>query len=576
MRGLHQRMTALLIFSAFLPLAVISVGAWIVFEGIIAEKSKTHLQTVVADHAQTVELFLDERMMALQFAADTHDKDQLGRPGSLEGTFQRLNASYRQSFLDLGVIDEDGSHLAYVGPYDLLSHNYRDADWFARVVKDGTYISDVFLGYRNEPHFILAVRRDEPDGSFWVLRASVNPTIFESLVSRGRLGKTGDCFLLDRQGRYQTPPLSGAAVLSDSGMKLPATAEPVSTYTARGPDGGRLIRTVRWIKHGDWLLVAQQAQREVNAPIRAAMARGIGVFVVGVLFITITAVLATRYLVRLIERLTDERQALNAQLLRAGKLASLGEMATGIAHEINNPLGIIFSEQTNISDLLGELPAGDERIGEMLGNVAMTKKQVNRCKVITQKMLQFGRQSLSLAQDIDAGQQVREIVSLLAQHARVNDVAVCLEIEPDLPPIEFDPGEFQQVVTNLFNNAVQAMNDAGALRISVWGERGSVFIEIEDTGPGIPRDEVARIFEPFFTTKPVGKGTGLGLSVCFGIVTQWRGEITVASPMGGRRLLPGPHSGRGQRGGGRRQVTQGDSHGKYIPRDFGPARRRQR
>ena len=337
-----------------------------------------------------------------------------------------------------------------------------------------------------------------------------------------------------------------------------------------------MIRTVRELKNGDWLLVAQQASAEVMAPIRAALLRRDGgsspsAWVV----IVAVAVLTTRYLVRWIQLLSEQRQQLNAQLVRAGKLASLGEMATGIAHEINNPLGIIYSEQTNISDLLGEL-SDDERIAEMRANVAMTKKQVGRCKTITQKMLQFGRQSLAAAQEIDVAAQLREIVDLVEQHARVNDIDVCLEAEPDLPPVVFDPGEFQQVVTNLFNNAVQATSDSGAVRISAWREGRSVWIEVEDTGPGIPPDVLPRIFEPFFTTKPVGKGTGLGLSVCFGIVSQWQGEITVESPAAGgacfRIRIPTAVAAR-QRG---RSLTQGESDEQHTRCDLGPARRRRR
>ena len=531
-QALRLRVVIFLVLASFVPLFGISIGAWIVFERILAEKSEEHLQTVVSDHAETIELYLNERLMALQFVTHAYEKSDIADPITLRRIFQNLDRSYAHSFLDLGVIDDRGNHLAYVGPYDLLDRNYRDTFWFGRAAGEGHFISDVFLGYRNEPHFILAVRRDDPDGGFWILRASANPEVFNTLVSKGRLGNTGDCFLLDRQGRYQTPPVSGGSVFESSGVTLIEPREEIQALSTETEGGRDVIRIIKWIQNRQWALVAQQDRSEVRAPIRIAMARGMAVFAFGGIVIVLAAVFSTRYLVRLIEKSDEQRERLNLQLLQASKLASIGEMATGLAHEINNPLGIIYSEQTNIGDLLQEIDLDDPRAREMIDNVAMTKKQVDRCKTITQKMLQFGRQGLSAAEEVDPARQLREIVKLFAQHASVNNVELCLETEPGLPTITIDPTEFQQLITNLFNNALQAIEGSGGILVSAWRERDRFHLMVEDTGPGIAEEHLPRIFEPFFTTKPVGKGTGLGLSVCYGIVTEWQGKINVESGPG--------------------------------------------
>jgi two-component system NtrC family sensor kinase len=517
--------------ASLIPLVFVGVVAGAIFGRIISLKSQDHLQTIVRDHAATVDLFLEERSMALDLVARSYSREQITRPEELRRVFANMNRSYPQSFLDLGVIAENGDHLAYVGPGDLLGKNYRDAPWFAHVLQEGSYISDVFLGLRGAPHFIMAVRREEGKDGRWILRATINSDIFSDLVSKGRLGQTGDCFIVDRHGRYQTKPLSGHDVFDQSAIE-PVPHEGIVTVPALSSGDRHLVQTTKWIKKGDWMLVVQQEEAEIKASFRAAMAQGLAVFAAGIVIVVLAAFFAMRHLFRLIEQATEQKEKLNLQLLQAGKLASLGEMAAGLAHEINNPLAIISTEQTNLSDLLGMLVPAKPEIEEMKGSVAMVKKQVARCKEITQKMLQFGRQRKSAGAVLHPGPQLVEIAKLMKQQARLRNVELCLEMEPRMPLIYIDPTELQQLAVNIINNAVEAVADRGAILVSAWSEAQTFHLTIEDTGPGIPPQDRERIFEPFYTTKPVGKGTGLGLSVCYGIATQWRGKIQVSSPPG--------------------------------------------
>ena len=526
-------MLFLLIGSALGTLAVVGVAAWMILAQLIAERAEDHLHTIVSDHAATIDLFLNERLMALNLVARLHSREELSNSASLREVLNSLNLSYADSYGDLGIINDQGNHLAYVGPFDLAGRNYRDAPWFQRMRTEDHYISDVFLGFRNVPHFIMAVRHDEPDGTYWVLRASINSERFDELVSRGWKGATGDCFILDRSGRYQTHPKSGVGLLEPSGIPMPPDAAEATTLRAEGPGGQAVTRTVKWIKQGNWLLVAQQDVEETYQPVYTARAKGLPVFALGVVIIVVSSYWTTRLLFRLLAKTQRQKETLDTQLLRASKLATVGEMATGVAHEINNPLAIIYAEQTNIADLLATLPPDDPNVEEMKASVDQTVKQIERCKTITQKMLQFGHKSTSLESMISPGAELSEIIRLMQNQARVNNVDLCLEVETELPPVYIDPGEFQQVITNLVNNSIQAMEHSkGGVLISAWSENKSVVIRVEDTGPGIPESHLEKIFEPFFTTKPIGKGTGLGLSVCYGIVTKWRGQIYTESVPG--------------------------------------------
>ncbi|MBI4861819.1 MAG: hypothetical protein HY815_16405 [Candidatus Riflebacteria bacterium] len=244
---------------------------------------------------------------------------------------------------------------------------------------------------------------------------------------------------------------------------------------------------MKWIKQNQWLLVVQQELRETHAPVYVARRNGMLVSGIGVAVILITALWMTRYLFRLLEKVQRQKESLDSQFLQASKLATIGEMATGVAHEINNPLAIIYSEQTNIGDLLLELDPADERVVEMKGSVAQTRKQVERCKAITQKMLQFGRQQFSQGRRVDLGRELNELVRLLRPQAHLSNAEVCLEVEGQLPWIFIDPGELQQVITNLVHNALHAMARArGGILICAWKQGKTVVITIEDSGPGIP------------------------------------------------------------------------------------------
>ena len=453
-------------------------------------------------------------------------------------------------------MDDQGRHLSYTGPYNLLNENYRDTEWFRHIRDEERYISDVFLGFRKVPHFVMAVRHDEGNGRFWVLRASINSEVFDQLVSGGVIGSGGDCYLLDKTGRYQTRPKHGGQVLSESGMMVDAPRVDVWTVRALSADGRAIVRTMQWVKDRRWLLVAEREIAEVDAPIHWALARGAVVFGMGVLTILVITTLTTGRLFRMLLSAEEQKERLDDQLLRAAKLASVGEMATGVAHEINNPLAIVYSEQTNIADLLQEMDPNDPRVIEMRDSVAQTTKQVGRCKAITHKLLQFGRQGIATGTLIDPATELAEIVRFFERQASVNNISLRLEVKPGLPKVLMNAGEFQQVVSNLLTNSLQALEGRrGTVRVSAWSENGKVMLSVEDTGPGIPPGVRDKIFEPFYTTKQFGKGaggTGLGLAVCDGIVSKWQGRIFVdPKPGSGARLiveLPAASTGGGSNG----------------------------
>jgi two-component system NtrC family sensor kinase len=214
------------------------------------------------------------------------------------------------------------------------------------------------------------------------------------------------------------------------------------------------------------------------------------------------------------------------ELLRQAKLASMGQLAAGVAHEINNPLGTILL----YSDLLyKDTPEADSRRPDL----KVIIDETNRCKTIVANLLNFAHQQELVAVDVDLGALLEEVIDKLAGEPRFENVKIVRRFDGDLPIIQADGSQLQQVFTNLLNNSADAMADGGTITISARPvDPSSVEISVADTGCGIPPENLPRVFTPFFTTKPANKGTGLGLSIVHGIIRAHHGQVVVQSQPG--------------------------------------------
>jgi two-component system, NtrC family, sensor kinase len=226
-------------------------------------------------------------------------------------------------------------------------------------------------------------------------------------------------------------------------------------------------------------------------------------------------------------RLQRELEEAHLKLLQSEKMASLGKLAAGVAHEINNPLGGILMYATI---LLEDTPLKDPRRQDLQEIVDQTL----RCKDIVQGLLDFSRQTRHRWVMTDLNQSIRQTIALLGGQALFHNIQLVEELDPDLPPLIADPGRVNQILTNLIINAIDGMNASGTLTLRTYPlpDSGKIGLEISDTGCGIPAENLSRIFEPFFTTKEVGQGTGLGLSTVYGLVEEHGGTIEVQSQVG--------------------------------------------
>lgn len=523
------RIVAILLVVSLLPLALVGIGAWVVFGNLLIERSLELQRAVVQSHAAAIDRYLQERLRVLEAIARTNTLEAMAREEGLRRLLAILNTSFPDAFIDIGVIDRQGRHLAYVGPYDLIGRNYRRTEWFRVVMAEGSYVSDVFSGFRRIPHCVIAVKRQEGEEE-WILRATIDSQSFNMIVRTGKIGRTGDAFIVNAAGKYQTPPRSGR-ILDRSPINALLPHQGVRERRVE-LKGKAMIQSDAWLNENRWMLVVQQYEDEIMAPVNQAASWG-AVFVLAAVGLVVgTTFLATWDLTSRIDRANRQRDELYRDLLRSAKLASLGELATGLAHEINNPLAIISSEQTNIADQIADLDIDVSLRDGLLKSVDRCQRQVKRCGGITGKMLQFGRKSEERLRLTDIGPLLKETVRLLEQQARVRNIDLCLDLEPGLPRLYLDGNELEQVLVNLINNAMYAIRKGGAISVAARRSDGEVLLKVEDSGCGIPARDIDRVFQPFFTTKPLGHGTGLGLSVCFGIVRGWGGTMEVRSEEG--------------------------------------------
>jgi two-component system NtrC family sensor kinase len=239
-----------------------------------------------------------------------------------------------------------------------------------------------------------------------------------------------------------------------------------------------------------------------------------------------------------------EVKSLQSQLVRSEKLAALGQLVAGVAHELNNPLTSVLG--------YGELLSTDVPSGPMLDRVGRLVNEARRMKKIVENLLRFSRQSPADRRPVRLQPIVQDVLALREYYVRTRNLQVVVDIPADLPRVAVDEDQFKQILLNLFNNAIDAVeSNASAKRISVRAfPRGSrAIIEVEDSGAGF--EDVNRAFDPFYTTKPVGKGTGLGLSICYGIIKEHEGEIRAENlqPRGARVTveLPLEENGRGRK-----------------------------
>ncbi|MBT7086115.1 MAG: histidine kinase [Desulfobacterales bacterium] len=528
-KQLRMRLIIGLLAGFMLPHIVLSAYFHFQFTSTLKKSGKLNLAALSESQRNTIDLFLQERVVNLFSLFRGNDFSTAPSKRDVANYLQSLR-QVSDAFIDVGFLGPDGIQIGYAGPFSFLQgKNYSNEEWFKALLNHEKeyYISDIYLGFRKKPHFTIATMQMIDDKTY-VMRSTLDPDKFYMFLRTISHGKDVESSLINKGGLYQiVDPDRG--VLLGKCEYIPPDKDKTGVHEII-EKGDPVLIAHTWLKETDWALLIRQPLSIAHAQMYHA--RRVMVITLTIILLLLSALIlfTTIKLIGRAQDTAEKKQLLRYQLIHASKLASVGELATGVAHEINNPLAIIISTSGVIKDMLNPEFNMDSSPENILKEVDIIESSVFRVKSITSQLLSLGRKDEGSFVPCNVNNILNDIIGGLKEREfKVADIELILKYDPDLPEISLDPDKIRQVFLNIINNAGDAILGPGSITIITKSDNENIYITIKDSGKGMSVDQMKQIFNPFYTTKEVGKGTGLGLSVSLGIVESMGGVINVQS-----------------------------------------------
>lgn len=514
---------------SIIPLVVMTLFNYYHDQRAFSSEMHFKVSQILSNTKRTLEFLIEERRSALNLIVTEKDLEYLCDDESLTLVLRNLNQAF-PGYIDLGIINTDGDQLYYSGPYDLKGRNYKDQPWFHEVMLRGIYVSNVFMGYRNFPHFVITIKHENEPGDYFILRVTIDMELINEQVYSLDLDNETDAFLVNNEGILQTASKFYGGVLKKTQIEIPMHSRN-SVVIDEVESGRRMVTRGYAYIHGTPFIL--MASTRIQDPLEHWISRRselVWFVLIATIIILVIVVYRSTYMVNRL-RESDERRARAFHNIEyTNKMATIGRMAASVAHEINNPLAIINEKAGLLKDIVTfdkDFPKKEKSLGLLDG----VEQSVERCSKVTHRLLGFSRRMDIHKEMIDLENLLKEVVGFIAKEAEHRNISINYNISKDVPAIESDRGQLQQVFLNIVNNGVAAVKDGGSIDISAESlNQESVTVCIKDDGVGISRENLTNIFEPFYSTK--GEfGTGLGLSITKDIVEKLRGKIEVRSEL---------------------------------------------
>jgi signal transduction histidine kinase len=525
---------SVLVTTALVPLLVLTIIHYQLLEKSVDSELRLRTERLASNARRAITFFLEERLDALRFTINEIGYDLLTDPDHLEEILRNMKLGFG-GLTDLSVIDHTGKQLAYAGPYSLKGRDYSTQRWFIESQQHNLYVSEIFRGYRDVPHIIIAAKSFRQNGSFFIIRATLDTERLIRTLQSYETGAHARIFLINRSGFIQTPTKQHGEIFQKMPLPVPSFSERTRVMIAKDDKDQTLIVGYAYIftqiADTPFILMVvkhKAAMMQIWHQLRMNINWLVGS---GTLVILAVIIITCTFLVNKLYHADKAKAEAMALMEQSNQLASIGQLAAGVAHEINNPLALINETAGYVKDLfvLKELYRRDN---ELIGYIDDILDAVERCGMITSQLLGFARKFEVKIQEVNLKEVISDILVFHNKEASYRNIKVYVDVLEDTPLIKTDRAKLQQVLVNLVNNAFQAVDDGCVLEIEASPEgNDKIRIAISDNGCGMPEENLPKIFEPFFTTKEGNRGVGLGLAITYGLVKKLHGDITVKSKL---------------------------------------------
>ena len=529
-RLLRQKIITLMILITVAPLSFLSFIIYRNYKSNLAKAAERPLLDLTDKGKHTVDLFFKEHVTAINLIASLYTFEELTDADNLNRIFHILKQEVG-GLVDIGIMDVSGRPVNYAGPHDVSDKSYADEKWFQETVNKDVYISSVKTKFHQKFYISISLIRRVSFTPHLIIHVKIDPSRVAALLQPLAGELQGDAFLVSPDGMIQTPTRYYGNTLGPASFTEDLNSIATDVLEKTDLQGREFSLAYAKLDQSDLTLQLLRPRNENADTWTWAKIYLLLAFFVGLVFIVTIIFRLTRVLVERIKEADEKRELAFRELKHSQKLSSIGRLAAGVAHEINNPLMIINEDAGLMQDLLdnGQDLKSFKEISELAQSIT---RSVDRCREVTHRLLGFARRLEPNLEILSLNDVLEEVVGFLEREARQREINIRTQYANGLPTILSDRGQLQQVFLNLLSNALAAVCEGGHITLKTFEEgRHSVAVIIEDDGAGMSEDTLKRIFEPFFTTKKE-YGTGLGLPISCGIVSELGGDIKVHSREG--------------------------------------------
>ncbi len=514
---------------ALLPLIIMLLINHYEYKKAMKEKMSGSIVCFVSNTQRTLGSRISERKAILSYIANDSRLNEFPDPDGLAEILSDLKSTFGE-FVDLSLIDPKGNRKVHAGPNHLRNKADRDEVWYREAYGRGIYISDIFLGFNGFPYFVIAVKGENDQGNSLVLRASLKADWLEEMIHSLEMEPTFDPFIVNKKGVLQTTSRSYGKVFESLPLPLSTDSHNSQIRSLKDHSGNPIVLSSAVIEGSPFRFVTVAPLKALTGGWFSVSNRFVVLVIASMIGVLIVTVAVVTHLVNRIFEADRRRVTVLHNIQYTNKMATMGRLSAGVAHEINNPLAIINEKAGLLKDLITmEKNLPHEKTVELVDSILSS---IKRCSAITHSLLGFAKHIDVQYQQIDLERVINEVLLFVGREAEYRSISIDIKVQEDLTSIESDVGQLEQVFLNIINNAFEAVDEFGQIDIELFSEEPEfISVRVVDDGHGISEENLKHIFDPFFSTKGE-KGAGLGLSITYGIVEKLGGKLDVESEKG--------------------------------------------